>query len=188
MGKRERNFKKLERKFGSFNWQNPEDVCNVCGPIDPAFDAFIAGLLDEDTAQLTEAQKRQVEKALADSTDVDGKVNWAFFASVVEGVQSLRAARWSSIYQKACMPGATGKIDPNDPSSHPAWALRKACQEQKAQAEPEPEAPRAQVDIGTVGSALPWQAAAMVGGAKKTTPWWYWAAPAGLLFLIFQQR
>jgi len=52
--------------------------------------------------------------------------------------------------------------------------------------EPEP-APRAQVDIAAVAGALPWQAAAMVSGAKKATPWWYFAIPAGLLFFILQR-
>jgi len=55
------------------------------------------------------------------------------------------------------------------------------------EAEPEPEAPRAQVDIDQVGKALPWQAVAMTGGDKPATPWWMWAAPAGLLFLFFQR-
>jgi len=62
-----------------------------------------------------------------------------------------------------------------------------ASREPEPEPEPEPEAPRAQVDIGAVAGALPWQSVAMTGGAKPATPWWMWAAPAGLLFLIFQR-
>lgn len=53
-------------------------------------------------------------------------------------------------------------------------------------AEPEPEAPRAQVDIGKVATDLPWQSVTMTG-EKASTPWWYWVAPAGLLFLILKR-
>ena len=65
-------------------------------------------------------------------------------------------------------------------------AIEAAERVQKALGEPEPEV-RAQVDIAEVAGALPWQAAAMVGDAKKPTPWWYFAIPAGVLFLILQR-
>ena len=195
--KQERNLKKLKRKFGDFDWSNP---CDRCRGINAQYDAFILGLLGQDAPKLSKADKDQIESALATSSDAEGNIDWALVDTLISGVQTLRAHRWIRIYTNACTPELAGlsgvtKIDPDDPSTHRAWAGREACQRHQAQQnaeEPtETSRPRFNVfeavaggmkvrpfDPGTTGTSS--------APPPEETPKWLWAVPAALLILLMR--
>ena len=190
--KQERNLKKLERKFGSFDYTNP---CDRCGPVNSRFDAFIAGLLDQDKNKLTRDEKNQIQAAVDSASDDAGNIDWGIVSLLIQGIQGLRANRWLSIYSRACMPGGLRKMDPNDPTGHPAWAERELCQQHKAQEaqEQEQSATRPRFNVfEAVASGMPVRP--FVSGTdtpavvpekdEEPTPIWMWAVPAALLIFL----
>ena len=170
--KQTRNLKKLKRKFGDFD---SSDACNRCAPINSEFEAFIDRILGQES--LSNQDKAQIDAALEKATDEAGNIDWGLVGALLTGVKFVRVLRWTSIWKKACAPGMRdwGKIDPNDPSSHQAWADRDACQAQKE--DEAKAAPRKQVDIGTVSSKLPKHTIGMIKPNADPEAWKAWIVP-----------